>query len=248
MNLSAADSFETPCKFCNFAQWDGNDQIGCAAGRLELFKPESVIQATDGEFNFSVVKEFCTSYRTKEWNGGDANVKKMQQENALSFSLIFYVDEFSKNDFEILNYNIEKINYISSKIQFILVHSKRFPLSGTKDVVKLTNTISDCGFTYTIVECLFDDDESIEETMTHVIKKINKSFYCVYNTPAFSEYPLIVMNGIVNSYYKKATVFEMDNLYFVNSTAMKKYYFSDYDTSLAAIIEQSKNQDMYWKI
>jgi hypothetical protein len=246
MNLSEVDSFETPCKFCVFAQWEDKEQTGCAAGRLELFKPENVVEATDNEFDFFVIKEFCNSYRAGDWNDGVANVSKMQQENALSFSLIFKVDEFSTNDFEVLTENIARINYIGSKIQIIIVHSGRF--SNIKDVVRLTNTITDCGFSYTIVQCLFDDEEVIRQTMSQVIKKINKSFYCVYDSPQVSEYPLTFVNGLVNKDYRKGVVFKIDDLYFVNSTAMKKYYLSDYDSSLASIVEQSKTQNMYWEI
>jgi hypothetical protein len=246
MNLSEVDSFETPCKFCVFAQWDGNEQTGCAANRLESFKPENVIEATDNEFDFFVIKEFCNSYRTKDWNNGDANVRKMQQENAISFTLIFQVDLFSKYELGLLRDNLKKINYTPSKVQIIIVHSARFR---HKDcVVKLANTITDCGFSYNIVECLFDDDDAIKETMSHVVKKINKSFYCVYYDPEVSEDSMTKVNDLITKSYLKKVVFNVENLLFVNSVVMKKYYLSDYDSSLVSIIEQSKTQNMYWEI
>lgn len=63
---------ETSCKYCLFAEYDGNTQTGCKFDRIEKFEENGaeVIEAYDDEKEFYVIKgRFCNACRNENWIG-----------------------------------------------------------------------------------------------------------------------------------------------------------------------------------
>ena len=54
----------TVCRKCVFAQYDGNEQVGCAAGRLDVFRQNGVevMEAEDEERKFFLIKNKACPY------------------------------------------------------------------------------------------------------------------------------------------------------------------------------------------
>lgn len=60
--------FETPCKDCVFAVYQGSSQTGCAFDRLEKFRKQGieVVDAYDDDKEFFVVQTACRAHRHKK--------------------------------------------------------------------------------------------------------------------------------------------------------------------------------------
>jgi len=64
-------SVNTPCKDCVFSTWNEKTQVGCSAGRIELFKKANIpiIEAVDenGKEFYVINNRFCLFCRNKDW-------------------------------------------------------------------------------------------------------------------------------------------------------------------------------------
>lgn len=60
---------QTSCKDCIFAKYDGNTQVGCFIGRIDIYQAQnSVVEAYDNDKEFYVVEgRICNSCRNQEW-------------------------------------------------------------------------------------------------------------------------------------------------------------------------------------
>jgi len=64
----------TSCKNCIFAEYEENTQVGCTAGRLDVFRnrEEEIIEAYDEEKEFYVIdKRICMYKRPESWKHAD---------------------------------------------------------------------------------------------------------------------------------------------------------------------------------
>lgn len=92
---------DTACKRCVFAQYDRDTQIGCVAGRIDLFKSKGyeVIDAIDDDKEFWVIRDSkCMMGRTEEWAPyvKDPNqdlISLARKEISIKCVAIVYVDE-----------------------------------------------------------------------------------------------------------------------------------------------------------
>lgn len=69
------DRYQTPCKFCIFAKWDGDEQVDCEANQLTNY-----FAAYDEEKKFFVKNGVCLYYRPQTWNDGNIDVDKALKE------------------------------------------------------------------------------------------------------------------------------------------------------------------------
>lgn len=60
--------YETPCRDCVFAQYDGTTQVGCAFDRLEKFRKQGIdiVEVYDNEKEFFVIQTACRAHRHKK--------------------------------------------------------------------------------------------------------------------------------------------------------------------------------------
>lgn len=121
--LQGRESIETLCKDCVFSIYDGDDQSGCEAGRLNSYRPESIKEATDGSKNFYVVKGVCPSYRPPEW--GKADLERMRKELRLSFSLVLDVQEYTREQLRDLKNVLEEAYYYED-VEVVLAHKMSY--------------------------------------------------------------------------------------------------------------------------
>jgi hypothetical protein len=66
---STKDLVVTRCKHCIFAEWAGDEQNGCAFGRIEKFEDQgaNIWFEKDPEKQYICFNRACNTRRTKEW-------------------------------------------------------------------------------------------------------------------------------------------------------------------------------------
>ncbi len=90
---------DTVCKNCFFAEYEGDTQTGCTAGRIEAFQDKGVniIEAYDNDKEFYVIEDrICNYFRHKNWakKGADRQlmVEKVKQETTIRLDVLIYLD------------------------------------------------------------------------------------------------------------------------------------------------------------
>lgn len=112
-----SNNYETACKECLFAIYDGKTQTGCTLGRIEKFQDlEQVIDAYDDSKEFYVIKGICNAVRQSGWNNDVADEGKLRDEIRPRFDVFIdadgitetlrdewtqFFDEVSGTDFEV---------------------------------------------------------------------------------------------------------------------------------------------------
>jgi hypothetical protein len=95
----SASIYETPCKTCVFARYNGDTQVGCAFDRVEKFRKQGVevLEVYDDDKEFYVIKNICRAHRDKKspWamkHAGPTRKEICRQELRLDVDVIIVLD------------------------------------------------------------------------------------------------------------------------------------------------------------
>jgi hypothetical protein len=90
------NNYETACKECLFAMYDGKTQTGCTLGRIEKFQDlGKVIDAYDDEKEFYVIEGVCNAVRQPSWNNAVADEGKLRNEIRPRFNVLFAASDIT---------------------------------------------------------------------------------------------------------------------------------------------------------
>jgi len=90
--------YQTACKDCLFAVYDGNTQTDCSMGRIEKWREkDAVIEAYDNDKEFFVINGVCNTVRQGNWNGGVADTELVRKEVVPTFEVFIVADHLSKD-------------------------------------------------------------------------------------------------------------------------------------------------------
>lgn len=131
----SVDKFQTPCKFCTFAQFEGKTQTGCLANRLDS---QDHFEAYDEEAEFCVVNGLCTTYRPKTWNAGIPDVEKADGE--ANFKATILID-YNSLDFNSKWYFGQVDEFLKKNTVLLLVASHSLPQHEKMDILRKANDL-----------------------------------------------------------------------------------------------------------
>lgn len=96
------EGYRTACKYCYFAKYEGDTQVGCSLDRLDKFvnNGATIVDAYDNEKNFFVIEgRLCSALRPKEWAAEFENpIEQVYKELELDIEVFIYADSETKND------------------------------------------------------------------------------------------------------------------------------------------------------
>jgi hypothetical protein len=239
MTSQQPDSYETPCKYCIFAKWGYNTQIGCLADMLEKGPYKKV---RDDTHNFNVVEGICTMYRTKEWNKGVADVEKARAEFFAGFTIIFDLDNASLEDLDDVEHSIKNIEYSRENVQVIFVVSNE-----NKNILRILKILDSANSNLSDVKLVsmvpgLTERQRYEE----IIKKIDKTFV-VFARPIFEEnVSMFAINELIKDRHPLCVVKSSTDYLYLLSKSVKMYYDQDiFEHFVEELINQAKKQGVY---
>lgn len=93
--------FDTVCKDCYFAEYEGITQVDCTMGRLDKFRKAGVdvLECTDNDKEFFVIKErICNYLRPQNWDSGETPLIKVIMESFIKMTFVVYIDDTKSLD------------------------------------------------------------------------------------------------------------------------------------------------------
>ena len=113
-------SYQTNCKDCVFAEYEGITQVSCQADRLKFFG--DTVEAYDNDKEFYVINDVCTYYRPPSWNDGKPDKSKAREELKPTFGI--YVNISNQDDESVAKTvdSIKLIDYEKERIVITINH------------------------------------------------------------------------------------------------------------------------------
>lgn len=246
MTSQQLEKIETSCKPCIFAEWDGDEQVGCKASILEELKEQDIVECYDDEKKFFVLNRLCTGFRPTSWNDSVADVDKMKEESTVSFSIVIFCENMTQEEAYNLRYFVDDILYHSGKIQVIIGHDENFEYR--EEIAVFVRALSKYGFQYRIVEYYSDLPSGFKEK--DVLKRIEKSYFTLYNYKGSNltdlSDSLNCLNGLINDQGKKIVVMDSKSGVILSRMLLNHYVYDYYQMQLD-LIESAKSTEYYYK-
>lgn len=232
---------KTNCEKCSFAIFDGNTQIGCAAGRLEKFQAlDKTIQHCENNKSWFLLKRFCNMYRESDTSVNDAYDKIK-----CKFGIVIF--DHDEDSLDVAIESCKNIEYDKSKF-FVVISSKHYKMFGKKfNQINELKNIGIKGFLITSFNNEIDASSIEHEAFsklygcTHLIKinhdqEIPKNFFDK-------------INDSVNDKLETILMYEQNNVkcipfWLVNNTYLE---YNNYDLMSNDIKEESTAKSMYKK-
>lgn len=236
-------TIKTNCKNCAFAIYEDSVQIACLFNRVEKFKPD-VIDAYDNEKQFFVINRLCTYYRDKAWGYSANDSKKVEQESALSFDLIFDCNDLDTTKAKKVLDFLSLCSYDTSKLSIFLIHE-----SDKKSIVKDdVSYIAKNARCQTNISIYFDLDIYLHQ----LVMNSKHSYHALIKFDNDLD-PNILnkLNDTVNQDLKRFIVAESCDNLLINNFIYKTGYYQNstsYSKLTKEIIDQSKNNSMYIEV
>ena len=195
--LEQSDRPQTACRDCVFAQYDGNTQIGCKLGKLDLLKENGGVITEvydDSKKEYYVISDrFCVFWRRPSWLNKD-EVKRFgaeetaRKEVQARFAAIIYInDKSSLEDIEktvisLINQNLQPRKLIVAN-NSPLKPSKLVSLGKDFSVNLLFPKQGGESKTYWKIEQIKEDKASFSRCVDIAIKGVSaneQNYYCSF--------------------------------------------------------------------
>jgi len=235
-------SLETICKDCVFAVYDGDNQSGCKAKRLESFAADKVTEATDNEKEFYVIKGVCPSYRPPSW--GEANLEKIREELRPSFTLILDVDEYTRPQLLELQTSLRSIFYYES-VDVILAHRGTYD---NKDIVSQMVHEWMGKKKFRVIQ--YHDDLTKPEIDAELLRYVKGKFFSMSPVTPWTEDLMRAIEYDFSVNYGVFIVASKSDSVMVMSSALKFYQMSDgktYQDFEDSLLDGAKTANLYKK-
>lgn len=209
-----ANQYETACKNCLFAEYEGDTQTGCAAGRIKKYQDNHmVIEAYDNEKEFFVIKGICNLVRQDSWNDGKADVSKALEEIKPKFSIIIDGNNLSDSSIaDIIKFHDESDGY---DCDWHVVHNFDVDKAGRQRLSPLVTALG-----ATVTQCA-----DTEFTIGHLITKSRRSFTIVLDQMSLPDAAILSkIDTALNKDLKKFVVYNYNGVLAVSNLAFHIYH------------------------
>ena len=175
-------SYDTVCKDCFFAEYDGNTQVGCRSGRLDKFKNAGakVVECEDEEKEFYVIKNrICNYMRPTSWDGGEVPIIKAFSESFIRFTILIYCDDnVGINDVIRTMDSLHAIDQGPKRphIRFIINNNMR-PSQLIKEIDKRYVDENNKHYYKWNIDCVDEDEKSVAIDIS--FKKIKTQYFMI---------------------------------------------------------------------
>lgn len=239
MNFRPPDKFQTPCKFCVFAEWEDKTQIGCLANKLDTF--DDIIEVHDETHEFFVVDSVCNYYRGPDWNDGIPDVDKASSELIMPLTIITHVATLtSEGQREALCGLLER----NEQIYVVLYHDNNLTKEARKEyIIPLLRF----GKRLKVVE--FQHELTQKKLDSKLIREIKTPLFTkVFHFDDDIEEHHQEVDRLINEESKKVIVHENPNRKILFTSILK--WFKMEESVLSEFIElmtkESKKQGLYF--
>jgi hypothetical protein len=215
MKLQPLDhKVQTNCKDCAFSIYNDKTQIGCEAGRVDIFKDQKkIVEAYDDEKEFYVVKGFCNLYRDSQWNSGTPDISKALSEVSPTFELYIDCDNIEEENVPSVLQFIQGATYPRDKYIITLYQNHSTATDKRKKVVDIYRKSNNSIF---ISSCdnkdLYLHEKAVKTKMSYIINltcdNINNQF-------------MDKIHHSMNFDLKQPLISKFENNYAFSSTAYK---------------------------
>lgn len=177
------ERFETCCKDCLFAKYEGNTQIGCVFDKIEKYRSLGVeiLDCYDETKEFNVIKNrLCNTCRNQSWllknETLEQAIVRIKAETKLKADILIYVDESTDSLAELMD-SIEAIsNQDLLPAEVVVVNNSRGKLKSSL----LMKILSNSNLNWS-VESITDEDKSKNRALDIAINKSKRMMFTVIN-------------------------------------------------------------------
>ena len=170
---SKNNMYETACKNCLFAIYDGKTQVGCQAGRIDRYKDlDQVFDAYDDTHEFYVIKGICNAVRENGWNNDVAEVEKMRAENRPRFDVILDATHINKRSAEEWMSFYDEVRDSDFTVDFCVIAPDEF----TGDQRKLVSEV------LRHIDCPVIESNHVDMSITERILSSKRAFTVVMDS------------------------------------------------------------------
>ena len=209
------NNYETACKNCLFAIYDGKTQTSCQLGRIEKFQDlDQVLDAYDDEKEFFVVKGICNAVRESGWNNDVADEGKVLSEIRPRFDVFVDATGITEKLVEDWVQFHKEVSEQDFTIDWTVFAPEDISPAGRKIVASL---LRETGMT--VVET-----NNIDYAMTERLLQSRRAFtvvidrLCLCNPNMFNR-----IDVLLNQDLKKFVVYSLDGTSAISNLAMHVY-------------------------
>ena len=204
-------TYQTACKNCVFAVYDGDTQVDCSMGRISKYQDLGmVIDAYDEEKEFYVINGICNVVRQSNWNHGVVDATKARQEVRPKFKVFVNASHMTEShvaDVVKMHHDTNFECEWSVLVPFDLPHNKKTSVVHTL-LSKLTNA--------TVTECA-----DIPFTLGKLSLETKKSFVVVLDHISLAEAKLFTrVDELLNDDLQKFIIYTLNGTSAISSLAL----------------------------
>jgi hypothetical protein len=198
------DVVHTCCKSCEFAQYSGITQTGCALDYIQKFADNSVeiLEAYDDDLEFYVINnKRCLGYRESTWFKSvgmeNATIEEKKQyvieNNHINYLLVIYLKNMV-NDLSILEDRIVSLKYKPKKIILVRYATdiEDFSFQVLNDFLKRTK-LDQISWR---IQTMENEDDTFENVLHNILSLNKKHRFVLYIK--YDETSIYPINDIVN--------------------------------------------------
>lgn len=230
--------FQTSCKNCVFAIYDGKTQTGCMNNRIEKL---SVVEAYDLDKEFYVINGLCNYYRPASWNCGVPDTNKAKEESSITYDIIIDLTNIPHESFCKVEKFISTIEYDKKKYRIWFCINDNTSKDSKNNAMLLYKKYSGSFLT------VYKD---IDTYLVNIIFKSKHSYHIYINSESFVDPNILTaVNNSINDDMKKIVLAKNNGIYIVSNSGYKISCEYDkrfkYDYVVSKILETTQNTKLY---
>lgn len=232
---------KTNCEKCSFAIFDKNNQIGCAAQRLEKFQAlDKASQHSQDEKTWFLLKRFCNMYRED-----DTTVEDAYNKIKCKFGIVIFDHDEESSDAAIES--CKNIGYDYSKF-FVVISSKHHKQFGKR--FNQVNSLKEAGIK-TFLITSFDKDATTPSLEHEAFLKLNGCSHLL-KVNHDQKIPVDFFNNInmsINDDLETILMYEQNNIKCIPFWLVNNEYlnYNNYELMSDSIKDNSIKHSMYKK-
>lgn len=204
---------ETCCKYCVFANYEGNEQVGCFLNRLDVYEARGVQvdECYDNEKEFYVIRDrICNTCRNKNWAKEDETIEQMVEriykEVEIKADVFLYVDTTVDSIVDVIE-SLDSLQDQHIPVEVIVVNNSRNKIKSSSIIHELQKTNLKWN-----VESITDQDKSKYRALDIAIRKSKKMLYVLLNAGKKLDRWLIHdINEAINHHLDRFIMLETDD-------------------------------------
>lgn len=177
------DRFETSCKDCVFAQYNGKTQYGCVFSRIEKYRESGaeIVECYDNDKEFYVIKErLCNRCRNQSWVKDGETLEdlivRVLTESNLNIDAYLYVDQSVDSMLDILK-SLESLNnQIYQPKEIVVVNNSRGKIKSSA-IIKILQQKSEIKWSVESINGI----QTKSSALNVAINKNKKSMFMLLN-------------------------------------------------------------------